>query len=427
MLDPEMKKRFAGKRLLILGGAVQCAKVVECASEMGIHTIVTDWAKDSPAKKTADEALDFSVMDADALIEWIEHNPVDGVLNYCIDYAQMAHQQICEHFAFPCFGTREQYRALNEKGRFKQLCRENGVDVIPDYTLEDVARGTVEYPVLVKPSDSSGSRGMTLCTCREEVAAAVAAAEKESKDGRAVIEKNMEGKQDFIVVYLFRNGRAHIVKTGDRYLGAKADGLERQAICTICPSRFSLEYVRQVSPRVVRMLTRLGIKNGPVFLQGFIDGDTVRFYDPGIRFPGGEYDRCLKKATGLDIVRMMICYALSGEIPEPETDIDSGYLLAGLSAVSLCIDAAPGEIGTYELDGAGRVEGMVQVAKKADVGSVIPPSGDVKQRVAEIILLAENNTETIKSRIREVQSLISVRNTRGENMLVSAMDPELLS
>lgn len=50
----------------------------------------------------------------------------------------------------------------------------------------------------------------------------------------------------------------------------------------------------------------LGIKNGPVFCQGFVDGDTVRLYDPGIRFTGNEYERILNKITGYDLMKSAI-------------------------------------------------------------------------------------------------------------------------
>lgn len=426
--DREMREssEYQGKRLLVLGGAVQCAKVVEAARKMGVYTIVADWSADSPAKRIADEAITISVMDTNGLIEWITSHPVDGVLNYCVDYAQMTHQKVCEHFGFPCYGTEEQYRILNEKRLFKKLCRDNGVDVIPDYTVEDISGGRVEYPVIVKPSDSSGSRGVKVCFTEGEAAVAISAAKEESKDGIALIEKYMGGKQDFIAAYVVTDGKVNLLRTGDRFLGAKENGLDRQGICTICPSRFTDRYLQTVNPKVVRMIENLGVKNGPIFIQGFIDGDTVRFYDPGIRFPGGEYDRVFCLATGIDIVSMMIGYSLGGQLTDCDGRLEKGYQLDGKCAVTLCIDSAPGEIRVFDLDAVEQIAGVVNVARKAKVGSVIPESGDVKQRIAEVVLLIENDSDLIKEKIREVQACIRVRGAAGENMIVSAMDVSLI-
>lgn len=419
--------QYTGKQLLILGGAVQCVKVVEAAKEMGVYTIVADQAENSPAKKLADQSIQLSVLDVDGLTEWINHNPVDGVLNYCIDYAQMTHQRLCERFGLACFGTFEQYRVLNEKRRFKEFCASCEVDTVPEYSIEDVKQGNVDYPILIKPSDSSGSRGISICNCEKDVKNAIDAAVCESKDRQMLIERYMGDCRDFSVTYLMAKGKAHLIRTGDRFLGDKKDGLDRQAICTMFPSSFSRTYVDKVHPKVKRMLEKLGIQNGPVFLQGFIDGETVRFYDPGIRFPGGEYDRIFQKATGIRIVQMMVAYALGGSLKECNERLASSYLLNGKRGISLCIDAGPGTIAEYDFDRVEEMDEVIFVARKAGVGSVIPRSGDVKQRIAEVVLLVDNDLETIRNKIREVQSKIVVRNPLGESLIVSEMNEELVT
>ena len=58
-------------------------------------------------------------------------------------------------------------------------------------------------------------------------------------------------------------------------------------------------YINNVNDRVVNMIKNLGIKNGLVFMQGFVDKDTVRMYEPGIRLPGNEYERIMKKQQAL--------------------------------------------------------------------------------------------------------------------------------
>lgn len=60
------------------------------------------------------------------------------------------------------------------------------------------------------------------------------------------------------------------------------------------------------------MIKSLGIKFGPVFLQGFVDGNTIRYYDPAQRMPGGDYDVILEKTTGFSTVRSWITFALTG-------------------------------------------------------------------------------------------------------------------
>ncbi len=418
-----MENDFRGKRLLILGGAVQCLKVVETAREMGVYTIVTDLKADGAAKLSADEALPFSVTDAPAILDWCGKHPVDGVLNYCVDFAQIAHQRVCEALGLPAFGTSEQYRCLTDKAAFKQLCVESGVDVIPEYDENEPEK--IEYPVLVKPAESSGSRGASVCSCRAELDEAVKKAKAISRNGKTIIEKYMGGKQDFTVTYLVADGEPYPVRIGDRYLGRVEDGLDRQCICTVSPSRYLDLYFEKVHGSVVGMLKKLGLRNGPVFFQGFVDGDTVRFYDPGIRFPGGEYDRLFREATDVDLVRAVIEYALSGKLPLKE-ELSDAFLLKGRVAVQVTAAVRAGTIGVYEgFDEVEKLPGVVCAARKSAAGRTIPASGDVKQRGAEIDYLAADRRSAAETAGR-IYGALRILDTEGKDMVVSRVSPELL-
>lgn len=414
---------YEGKRVIILGGAGVHIKVVEAAKEMGLYTIVTDYLLDSPAKRIADESLMFSVLDVDGIVEWCKQNPVDGVVNFCNDPAQIPHQQICERLGLPCYGNVEQVYALTNKQKFKRLCAENGVDTIPMYIEDDVASNRIEYPVIVKPVDSRGSRGLTLCCSKEQVINALETAKKESRSGQAIIEKYMGKKQDFTMTYIFSDGKASLIRTADRYLGKSEDGLEKQCICSISPSRNSKMYIENVHDRVVKMLQNLGIENGPVFMQGFIDDDTVRFYDPGIRFPGADYEKLFMKATDMNPMKLILSYAVSGTMKNYEGRLAEGYKLNGKCSVQLLIAAKAGKIASFEgINEIQELPYVVTVSQKAEIGDVIPASGDVKQRIAEIVVLVEDKPEEIREAINTIQHLLKVQDEQGHNMLVSQAD-----
>ena len=394
-------------------------KVVSTAKKMGVYTIVTDISANKKVAEIADEVLPYSVTDIDALYEWCQSHPVDGVLNHCIDYSQHTHQVLCEKLGFPCFGTAEQYLTLTDKSAFKELCIFNGVDIIPEYN--ENAIDNIEFPVLVKPAESSGSRGLSICHSKNELNDVVENAREVSRNGKVIIEKYMGGKQDFTVTFLVIEGHPYLIRVGDRYLGKIEDGLDRQCICTISPSVNLSMYLEHAHNSVVNMLKTLGIQNGPVFLQGFIDGDKFRFYDPGIRFPGGEYDRLLLVATGIDVMKAVIGFALTGRMLL-EKPIDEAYLLNGKTAVQLTITARAGTICEYSgFDEIERMSEVVYVARKAKVGTVIPASGDVKQRVVEIDFLVDNYDE-VKTISNQIYSKLSILDEYGESMIVSRFD-----
>ena len=295
-----------GKKLLVLAGSDVHCKVVDAARELGVYTIVTDYLQDSPAKKIADESQMFSITDVDSIVDFCKTNTVDGVLNFCNDTAQAPYQKICERLNVPCFCTEEQVQKLSNKRLFKQMCVENGVAVIPEYTEADVEANAIEYPVVVKPVDSRGSRGVQTCNSIDELKKAIEIAKRESKSGEIIIEKSMYGKQDFTMTYFFVDGVPYTIRAGDRYLGKKEYGLDRQCCGLVAPSKYTDWYMRSEDQKIKNMLVNLGLKYGPVFMQGFIDGDVLRVYDPGIRFPGGDYERVFKRIVGVDLMKAMV-------------------------------------------------------------------------------------------------------------------------
>ncbi|MBR2471624.1 MAG: hypothetical protein IKB55_02960, partial [Clostridia bacterium] len=282
-----------------------------------------------------------------------------------------------------------------------------------------------EYPVLVKPVDSRGSRGQAVCNTKEELIPALEIAKKESSNGLAIIEKYMAGKQDFTMSYVFKNGKGNLVRTADRYLGKEEDRLNKQSICSVSPSSSTRMYLDKVHGRVVNALQSIGIKNGPVFMQGFIDGETVRFYDPGIRLPGAEYEKLLYKATGINIMKELITLCLGGEINEYGGKLAEGYNLDGKVSVQLLVTARGGTIGKFDgLEEISAHPAVVAVAQRYFVGETVVQTGDVKQRICEIVILA--NKEEAKSIVEWVQSKLTVLDTNGDNMLVSQFDAKRL-
>ena len=409
------------KKLLILAGARVHCKVVESAKEMGIYTIVTDYLKieDSPAKQIADEAWDINIMDVDTLVEKCRQEKVDGVLNFCIDPAQKPYQQICEKLGFPCIGTEEQFDILTDKRKFKAFCSEHDVDVVQEFTSDDVENDALIYPVFIKPAESRGSRGQYICWNHEEAVMAAKKAAQESNDGTFLCERYMRGIEDAATAFFVVDGEPYLVKFGDRALGKEEDNLSRQVMCTLLPSVFADMFEDNVYGRVKKMIKALGIKFGPVFIQGFVEDGTVRFYDPGLRMPGSNYDLMLKAATGFDTVKSMIHFALTGDTKTVYGNIHNCYRLAGMKALLFTVSVRPGKIGKIEgfneiMSEPYTTYGFIQLK----AGTVVPPSGDINQRVAEFGILLPGNVNTEKY-VRHFYDVFNVIDDAGNDMIVS--------
>lgn len=418
---------LTGKKLLLLGGAGPHCKVVESAKEMGIYTAVADYLTDSPAKQIADEEILANIFDVDLLTEYGKKKQIDGVLGFCLDPTQRPAREIAERLGLPVFGTKEQVLALTDKKVFKQVCVETGVDIIPEYTEEDILNDQIEYPVLVKPTDSRGSRGSAVCYSKDELLAALPNARKESSDNGVIIEKYMGGHQDLTISYVVKNGEPTLVSIGDRYSGRREDNLERQLSCTFQPSRYAKMYMEKVNDRVVHMIKSLGIKNAPVFFQGFVDGDTVRMYDPGIRFPGNEYERIYKKAVGIDLMKSIISYVVGDEINDYDGALQGSYDLNGKCAIQYMINVRQGKITVFEgLEEIAKHSNVIDVQQRHFVGSVIEETGDIRHRAGEISMLVDRDPKRIREMIQYVQSQLKILDEYGNNMIISPINVNMI-
>lgn len=415
------------KKLLILAGAGVHCKVVQAAKELGVYTIVTDNldVKDSPAKQMADEFLNYNIYDTDKIVKYCKENDVDGVLGFCIDPTQRPAQKICEELGLPCFGNKEQVFALTDKNAFKKLCMDNGVDVIPEYSECNIDE--IPFPVLVKPVDSRGSRGIKVCNNKDELEKFLTIAKKESTNGKAIIEKYMSNNQDLTITYIVKDGVPNLISIGDRYSGREEDNLNRQNVCVIQPSRYADMYIKNVHQKVINMIKKLGIKNGPVFMQGFADGNTVRMYDPGIRFPGNEYERIYTKATGMNPMKSIIKYSIGGEIDDYNGKLRDSYTLNNKIAIQYMINVGPGKIGKIDgLDEIAKIPQIIDIQQRHFVGDVIENTGDIKHRAGEICLLCDKDFSEIAKIIKKIQSLLHVEDEKGRNQLISPFDVEKL-
>lgn len=414
-----------GKKILILGGAYQHRKLVETAKSMGVITYVTDYLpfEESPAKQMADYGYMYNITDIEEIISLCRKEHIEGIIGPYLDVAQKPYQQLCERLEFPCFGNKEQHEILTNKILFKKFCEEyGGVDVIPYYTEKDIMDSRViDYPILVKPCDSRGSRGQSICFTRKEALKGIEFAKSESFSGNIVIEKYMGTDKDLQLVYMVVKGDPILVRVEDRYLGESGSGVDKLCIATVSPSCYEREYREKVDTRMRKMIKALGLKNAPVFIQGFWDGDTVRVYDPGLRMPGDDYDLAYKAAVGIDLTEILITFALTGIIPiEVGKQTEIARIEKATAMVLPCV--RPGEIasiqGIHEIENNPNVLSMFTAYKEGDIVEI---HNNVKQRFGEFVIVCDE-FEQLQATIEWLFSVLHVMDVHGNEMLYAKFD-----
>lgn len=428
MIDSFEKYRdcIKGRRLLILGGASQHCKLVEAAHELGVISYVSDNLIDhAPAKEMSDYAYNIDLTNIEALAALCEKERINGIASGWLDFPQIYYQRLCEKVNLPCYGTREQFDVLTRKEPFKKLCLLHGVGTPSYFPVDDIGQmeERLPYPVFVKPSDSAGSKGASVVNTKKELEEAMKTARLASNDGRAIAERFIENGRAFLAVYFFYKGRAYVQQLSDAFFGNKEDGMDRINVAYRSPFSLADKYMEIANDRVVEMLKHLGINTGPVCMQGFMTENEVLFYDPGRRFPGGEYERIVKHYTGIDMMKGMVVFALTGQWPAEALPAgEKPYLLGGKTTIRLQVNVCAGIVKAESgFDEAEHFPEVEYLAKYHGPGDEICASGSTHQRYAHVVIGADDTNELIRN-VEKFYRTVDVIDRNGESMIRSKLD-----
>ncbi|WP_165253197.1 hypothetical protein [Adlercreutzia sp. ZJ304] len=419
-----------GKKLLILGGADQHCKLVEAAHHLGVVSYVVDYLDNSPAKELADCSAKIDIFNTEEMVRYCKLEGIDGAISAWLDPCQIPYRLLCSRMGFPCYGNDFAFATMTDKSLFKSYCSKYGVNTIPyecgfpDELME--SGNELGFPLFVKPVDSRGSRGQGICHNKTELFRILTTASKESADGRVIVEQYMNDADDISVTYFFIDGHAYLERLSDRLLGSLKDDLGNVAIGTVSPSRHAEEYMAKVNRKVISMLKSLGCENGPAFMQGFVKDGEFYFYDPGLRFPGGDYERALKKAIGVDFAELLVEFALTGSMSSCDLEIDSKpYLLNDMFEVIHDVTVRSGKIVSIEgISAARKINGVVSVNCRKIPGDIVAPLADVGRRAVEVNFLSDTIDEAIRIS-KHINECIQIMDTSGD-MKVSSMTDALV-
>lgn len=417
-----MYEQLKGKRLLIMGGMQISCEIVLKAKAMGIYTIVADYypMEKSPAKRIADKAIEVSVTDVDAVVKTIRKEKVDGVFVGFNDMLLPYYAEICKKTGKPCYGTKEQFETLISKDRYKALCRQFGVPTIPEYDINDE---NIKYPVLVKPVDNSGSRGITICHNRGELESAVEVGCKASKTGKVLIERYMDGRE-VTVFWIFQNGNHYLSALGNRHVkhNQGMDVIPLPVGYTF-PSVFLPKYRAEVEENCKAMFRHLGIKDGMMFMQCKVEDGTCYVYDLGFRLTGSLEYKILERVCGYNPLEMMIAFALTSKMGE-ESIADKAIPEFNTPAFNVSCLCAPGII--KEITGVDEVESFPEVE---DVVIAHVPGETITEQMkgllAQItvrVLGSVKKKDELLAVMQKIDNTIHIVGENGEELLLSGIE-----
>ena len=182
------------KKLMLLGGAQYLLPVIKEAHELGIYVITCDYLPDNIAHKYADEYRNVSIIDKEAVLEAAKELEINGIMSFACDPGVVTAAYVAEEMGLNFAGSYEAVSILQNKGRFRAFLRDNGFNVpwAKSYTEPSEAMADAagfSWPMIVKPTDSAGSKGVKRVDSIDELREAIDYALAFSHGGEFIVEQ----------------------------------------------------------------------------------------------------------------------------------------------------------------------------------------------------------------------------------------------
>lgn len=296
------------KKLMLLGGIRYLLPVIKAAHEQGYYVITADYLPDNIAHKYSDKYVNVSIIDKEAVLKVAREEEIDGIMSFGVDPGVVTASYVQNQMGLPSFGPYESVVILQNKDKFRAFLRDNGFNVPWAFgfsTKEDAwnNREKFEYPLIVKPTDSAGSKGCTRVDCEEDLFNAIDYAFKYTISGHIIIEEFLEKKgcSSDTDSYSY-DGKLKFVSFNAQRFDANAVNPYTPAAYS-WPSTFTQEEESYLTAEIQRLISLLKLKTVVFNIETRI-ATNGKPYIMELTPRGGGNRLCemLRYATGVDMI-----------------------------------------------------------------------------------------------------------------------------
>lgn len=411
-----MYEELAGKKLLILGAYSTEIEIIDAAKELGLYTIVTDnhdnW-DDAPAKYESNEALNISWSDINALKDYCEKEDVDGVLSGFSENRVLQGELLSRAINKPFYADGADLDTILDKLKFKKACADAGLVVPRKYCIDD----EVEFPVIVKPADNGGSRGITICYTKEDLSLAYEKAILFSKNKKVVIEEYINA-DDVMVFFNVHNGIADFSAMCDRIMVRFDERITQLPVGYMYPSKHINTFITYNLKKFKKLIYDLRIKNGLIAFQSFVRGNDVIPFDPTYRLDGTTSYHITDKCTGVNSLKMLISYSLTGKMGDDEYISTHENPFFKKYCFQLPVLLKSGTIAHIEgIDRIREMDDVIHVRQLLFVGDQLDKKADFSQMLCRIHMVSDSLSD-IEKNISDIFDYLKVYGRNNEDLIL---------
>lgn len=305
---------------MLLGGLRYLIPVIEAAHKLGIYVITCDYLPDNIAHKYSDEYCNVSIVDKEAVLKIAQEKQIDGIMSFAVDPGVITAAYVQEQMGLPAFGPYESVCILQNKDRFRQFLTEHGFNVPKAKgfsSVEEALSGLngFEWPLIVKPTDSAGSKGVKKVESIEYLKDALRYAFEYSHSHRVIVEEFIEKQgcssdSDCFSV----DGELKFVSFSAQYFDENAQNPYTPAAYS-WPSTMTKEQEAELTSELQRLLSLLKMKTSVYNVETRV-GTNGKTYimEVSPRGGGNRLSEMVRFATGIDLITNAVRAAIGDSV-----------------------------------------------------------------------------------------------------------------
>lgn len=314
---------MAQKKLMLLGGIRYLLPVIKAAHEQGYYVITADYIPDNIAHKYSDEYVNVSIIDKEAVLKVAKEKQIDGIMSFGVDPGVVAASYVQNKMGLPSFGPFESVEILQNKDKFRAFLAKNGFNVPQAKGFDSIEAAMSEiywypWPVIVKPTDAAGSKGVTRVDKAEDLRPALEYAMEHSISGRIIVEEFIDklgcsSDTDSMSV----DGKLVFTSFCAQRFDSEATNPYTPAAYS-WPSTFTKEQEEYLTSEIQRLITLLKLKTVVYNIEVRV-ASNGKPYIMELTPRGGGNRLCemLRYATGVDMITAITRAIVGDQIIDP--------------------------------------------------------------------------------------------------------------
>lgn len=384
------------KKLMILGGSRYAIPVIEAAHKLGLSTVTADYLPDNIAHKYSDEYRNVSIIEKEKVLAAAQELKIDGIVSFACDPGVVTAAYVAEQMGLPFQCSYEAAVILQDKGLFRKFLTENGFNVPHAKSYSDKMSPLADvdfftWPVIVKPVDSAGSKGVTKVEKPEDLETAIETALGSSHNGHFIIEdfltfKGYHSSADPFTV----DGKLEFVTYSDQLFDKAAENPYTPAQI-IWPSTMLKQEQDYLTSEIQRLMSLLNVKTGIYNIETCVDVNGKPYImEVSPRGGGCKIADIQKLAFDIDLIENEVRKAVGMPVVDVVQKECNGVWC------EFVIHAQPGQSGIFKelcIDESIKEKHVKVIDMTAKRGDVVHPFTGANMALGDMFLRFENRDE----------------------------------